>query len=632
MNVTRSAELELRAVLDAAVDAVVIIDDEGLIESFSRAAEELFGYSAAEVIGRNVSLLMPEPYRSAHDGYIDNYQRTGQRKVIGIGREVVAQRHDGSRFPISLSVGQIQSLPRPRYVGFIHDISARVAQTEALRQARDQAQSYLDLAGVMLLALDAEGRIALINRKGAEILGWPEEELVGRDWFSACVPEEMQQEVRRNFVDSQSGIRSGGATATHEIISRQGQRRLIAWRNVMLRDAQGKSSGTLSSGEDITEQHAAQVALHKSERLLRQAHALAGLANFESRLPSGDAYWSDEMFRMVARDPALGPPTLAEFTDRYVDAGDRDRFTRKWQDVELQGGSIDLEYRLIPESGPTKVVHSLAQAILEADGSLRVSGMLHDITERHRIADEMRQAQERLTQFARLSTMGEMAAGLAHEINQPLTAITTFSQALTRLMARPGGADPGDVSDALEQIAAQALRAGEIIRRLRDFVKNREVHQETLDIRQLVEETLTFAEPDARLSNTRIRLEFTPNLPPVTCDRVHIQQVLLNLVRNAIDATNEANPALREIELIACLTPAGEIEISVSDHGPGISPLVAESLGHPFFTTKATGTGLGIAISRSILRAHGGQFGHRPTPEGGATVFFTLPTETAGIP
>ncbi len=618
-----AAELELRAVLDAAVDAIIVIDARGRIETFSRAAEQLFGYEAAEVVGRNVSMLMPDPYRSKHDQYIGNYLRTGEERIIGRGREVVACRRDGSCFPISLAVGRIESEPEPRFVGFIHDISARVQAVEELRRARDRAQSYLDLAEVMLLALDARGHISLINRKGAEMLGWREDELVGRDWFETCIPPDIRDGLRQRFDDRISG-KALSASTENEVLTRDGHRRLIAWRTVQLGKG-GPFEGTLSSGEDVTEQRAALAALHKSERLLRQAQALAGLGNYEAWVPDGEVNWSDEMYRILGRDPERGPPGAEEFLVRYVDPGDKDRFRRRWQEVSANGGIFDMEFHAVRDDGEQLVVHAAASVVRRPDGTLHVTGTLHDITERHSAVEEMRQAQERLTQFARLSTMGEMAAGLAHEINQPLTAITTFSQALQRLVRAAEEPDKEEVTDVLEQIASQALRAGEIIRRLRGFVRTREVRQEAVATLHLIEETLAFADPDARLSNIVVRLNVPDSLPPIHCDPIQIQQVLLNLVRNAIDATNETDTGQREIAVAARVVGDGDVEVSVSDHGPGISREVAVQLGNPFFTTKDSGTGLGIAISRSILRAHGGQFGHRPTPGGGATVFFTLP-------
>jgi len=622
---TSIAELELRAVLDAAVDAVIIIDANGQIETFSRGAEKLFGYTSQEVLGRNVSILMPEPFRSQHDGYIGHHVRTGERRIIGKGREVVAQRRDGSLFPVALAVGRIEGLDPPRFVGFIHDITDRKRVVEALRRERDRAQTYLDLAEVMLLALDSSGTISLVNRKGCEILGWPEDELVGRNWFDICLPDGLRDEVKAMFARFFDGTASPAHYAEHEVVTRSGEHKLIAWRSVTLRDERGLVSGTLSSGEDVTEQRRALGALRKSEQLLRDAQSIANLGNYETTIPGGHAFWSSQLYTILGLDPAAGPLSVEDYLDRCVHPDDRQRFLQAWDLASRGAGTFDLEYRIVRPDGSLRHVHSIARITHDGEGRAQVVGTLHDITDRKLAEEEVRQTQDRLTQFSRLSTMGEMAAGLAHEINQPLTAIANYAQALQRLLAAPTEVEQDDLDLALGQISAQALRAGEVIRRLRSFVKNREAKTEIMDPARLLAELMVFAEPDARLADIRIRVEPADGLPRVACDPVQIQQVLLNLIRNAIDATIEAGAAGREIVLRARLDERGDIEIGVEDRGKGIPDEVAVNLGNPFFTTKATGTGLGIAISRSILRAHGGRLAHRPTPGGGATVFFTLP-------
>jgi two-component system sensor kinase FixL len=236
--------------------------------------------------------------------------------------------------------------------------------------------------------------------------------------------------------------------------------------------------------------------------------------------------------------------------------------------------------------------------------------------------------QERLTHFSRLSTMGEMAAGLAHEINQPLSAIATYAQACQRLIRQPDH-EIEDVLAALEQINAQALRAGEVIRRLRNFVKNREVKREPVDCARLLEDLSTLAETDARLHNIRLRLECEEPLPMVYADPIQLQQVILNLVRNAIDAMDEAPEDRREVVLTTRMATDGEVEVTVADRGTGLAPEATEHLFNPFFTTKASGTGLGLAISRSIVRAHGGRLWHTPNDDCGVRFHFTLPVSPA---
>jgi signal transduction histidine kinase len=189
--------------------------------------------------------------------------------------------------------------------------------------------------------------------------------------------------------------------------------------------------------------------------------------------------------------------------------------------------------------------------------------------------------------------------------------------------------DDADVLEALEQISAQALRAGEVIRRLRNFVKNREVKREPVDCNRLLDDLRTLAETDARLHNVRLRIDAATGLPTVYADPIQLQQVVLNLVRNAIDAMSEMPESRREVVLSTVMRPEGEIEIIVADRGSGLAPEAAEHLFNPFFTTKSGGTGLGLAISRSIVRAHGGRLWHTPNEGSGARFHFTLPASPA---
>jgi PAS domain S-box-containing protein len=628
---TPSQELaaELKALLDAAVDGVIVIDHLGRITTFNASAERLFGYSSAEILGQHINALMPEPYRSGHDAYMHNYERTGKARIIGIGREVAAQRRDGTVFPAALAVGEVPGSDPKRYVGFIHDVSARKAATDALRRERDRAQSYLDLAEVMLVALDASGFITLINRKGCEILGYTESELVGRDWYDQCIADPHRDAARASH---RSALESGGDPEYTEdqVVTRDGGTKLIAWRTTRVHDEQGRVVGLLSSGEDVTDQRRAEAALKRSEQLLRSAQAIARLGNFEIRLPGSTAFWSQQVFEITGLEPDAEPMSPDAFAARCVHPDDRERFQREWLRGIADIGKLDLEYRIVRPDGEPRDVHMLAQILPSNDAqSLVVTGTLHDITERKAAEEEARQGQERLTHVARLSTMGEMATGLAHEINQPLTAIATYAQAAVRLMDGPGGADPTDLREALVQITAQALRAGEVIRRLRNFVKNRTAHTETLDINRLIEDLSVLAEPDARASDVRLTLELAPDLPFVGADPVQIQQVLLNLVRNGIDAVLETKGTPREI-IVRTGRDGPDVEVAVIDRAGGIPDEVALHLFNPFYTTKASGTGLGLAISRSIIRAHRGKLGHRPTPGGGTTFHFSLPPLPGG--
>jgi len=225
--------------------------------------------------------------------------------------------------------------------------------------------------------------------------------------------------------------------------------------------------------------------------------------------------------------------------------------------------------------------------------------------------------------------MGEMAAGIAHELNQPLTAIASYAQACDWLLAR-GTTDTTELRDALQQITAQGLRAGEIIRRLRNLVRGPDTERVLASANELIEELRGLALTDARVHNARLQLDLTPGLPLLLVNRVEIQQVVLNLLRNAIEALESVPPERRDIILRTAATSEDTVEITVTDTGPGVDPGIIDRLFTPFVTTKPAGAGLGLAISRSIVEAHKGTLRYRPESAGGASFVLRLPHAQGG--
>jgi two-component system sensor kinase FixL len=359
-------EAHLASILDTVPDAMIVIGEDGIVQSFSSAAERLFGYSAAEVIGKNVKMLMPSPYRENHDDYLRRYMRTGERRIIGIGRVVVGERKDGSTFPMELAVGEMRSSDRHFFTGFIRDITQR----------------------------------------------------------------------------------------------------------------------------------------QKSEARLQ----------------------------------------------------------------ELQ----------------SELVH-----------------------------------------VSRLTAMGQMASALAHELNQPLLAIVGYMKGSRRLL-ESGAADRSDsLRDAMDKAGDQALRAGQIIRRLREFVGRGDSERRVESVKKLIEEASALALVGTKDQGVRVRFQFDPAVDLVLVDKVQIQQVLLNLLRNAV----EAMQASQRRELVIS-TAAGDddnmVAVSVADTGSGIAQDLMAQLFQPFVTNKRHGMGVGLSICRTIVEAHGGQITVEPNPDGGTTFRFTV--------
>jgi two-component system sensor kinase FixL len=354
---------KLSNIIDTATDGIISIDQNGIVQSFSQAAERHFGYPADEVIGQNIKVLMPEYYRERHDGYLERYRSTGDRRIIGIGRIVSGQRKDGTIFPMELSVGE----------------------------------------------------------------------------------------------------------------ARVGQQRVF-------------------------------------------------------------------------------------------------------------------------------------------------TGFVRDISERQKTEQRLHEIQEELFHVARLNAMGELASALAHELNQPLTAIKNYAQAGSIMIKKEGGQK--ELPGILEKTIEQAGRAGDIIKKLRALVTTKKIAAEFHDIHQIIEEASALALIGGKEDGIKTTIVRNRMIPPVLVDRIQIQQVLINLIRNALDAMR--GYARRDL-IIEPRERNGSVEVRVCDTGPGISPDIAANLFKPFMTTKDTGMGVGLSISRSIAQAHGGELTYEPNPAGGAVFVLTLP-------
>jgi two-component system, LuxR family, sensor kinase FixL len=231
---------------------------------------------------------------------------------------------------------------------------------------------------------------------------------------------------------------------------------------------------------------------------------------------------------------------------------------------------------------------------------------------------------ERLLHVARLATVGEMSSGIAHELNQPLCAMANYAQACDRLLAMPDP-DIGEVRDSLQAIVSQALRAGEVIRRLRRLARPEQARPQLIDVNPVIMELTDLIQSDAKHNAVRYRFEAGLGLPRVLIDRPQIQQLVLNLVRNSIEALAEMPPESREVIVRTTRNTNGDVEVGVSDHGPGISASIVPYLFTPFCTSKTAGTGLGLAMSRTIASANGGRLAYQPNLPCGACFTLTLP-------
>jgi C4-dicarboxylate-specific signal transduction histidine kinase len=265
------------------------------------------------------------------------------------------------------------------------------------------------------------------------------------------------------------------------------------------------------------------------------------------------------------------------------------------------------------------------RAVRDANGQIvEFQGVGRDITELKRAEAEAKERREQVTHLTRVGILGELSSALAHELNQPLTAILSNAQAGQRILAREP-VDLAEMREILGDIVAADTRAGEVIRRLRALLQRGEARRQPLDINEVVAETLELAHSEVIARHITVATSMTPGLPRISGDRIQLQQVLLNLIVNACEAMNGTLPSERSLSLSTAMDGDGSAMIAVADRGHGLSTEVAARLFEPFYTTKAVGLGLGLSISRSIIAAHGGRLWAVNNPDGGSTFYAVLP-------
>jgi two-component system sensor kinase FixL len=264
---------------------------------------------------------------------------------------------------------------------------------------------------------------------------------------------------------------------------------------------------------------------------------------------------------------------------------------------------------------------------MQSGGVLYFTGFVRDLTEHQETQARLQELQSELVHISRLSAMGEMASALAHELNQPLAAISNYMKGSRRLLADSTDPNAPKIESAMDRAAEQAIRAGQIIRRLRDFVSRGESEKRVESLSKLIEEAGALGLTGAREQNIQLRFNLNPDFDLVLVDRVQIQQVLVNLFRNALEAMSQSS----QRELIVSNAEVGDemLEVAVSDTGSGFHDDVKSHLFQTFFTTKETGMGVGLSISRSIIEGHGGRMWAETNASGGATFRFTLPTASS---
>ncbi|WP_152090645.1 PAS domain-containing sensor histidine kinase [Azospira sp. I09] len=503
-----------------------------------------------------------------------------------------------------------------------HDITDRKTAEQALTDEYAFRKAMEESVSTGLRAIDMEGRIIYVNPAFCRMLGWSEAELLGLKPPFPYWPPEHARQLATNIELTLAG-QAPAKGFEQRVMRKNGERMDVRFYISPLIDANGKQTGWMGAMTDITEPKRVRGELERS-----QERFMAVLDGLDSAVYVADAKSDEILFGNRAFKSIFG-----------FDAVGRNC----WEVTEAcrpPVGAFDCDLRLLsPEVLPRQlfdgeVQNSLSgrwyhlhdRAIRWVDGRVVRVQIGTDITERKQIEEVNLQQQKRLEQTSRLITMGEMASSLAHELNQPLAAIANYCMGCVKRM-KGGAAKPEELLGAMEKASFQAERAGKIIRRMREFVKKSEPNRGQVLLGDIVEEALGFAEIEARKLGVNICVDLPPDLPPLFADRIMIEQVLLNLVKNGIEAMRDTLPAERRLTVSATLPDNHSLEVAVADRGHGLGSTTAEELFAPFYTTKPEGMGMGLPICRSIIEYHKGRLWADANPGGGTVFRFTLPLE-----
>jgi PAS domain S-box-containing protein len=394
-------------------------------------------------------------------------------------------------------------------------------------------------------------------------------------------------------------------------------------------NAQGEVVEFIGTTVDITERKQADETLRRSEAYLSESQRLTHTGSFAGDATTQPLYWSEELYRIFGFDPRHGLPGRDQPLER-IHPEDLPDFVQAFDRVIRQKVDAELEYRLLLPDGTLKYVQGIGHPVLNANGDLvEIVGTVIDITERKRSEQErakLYQLEADLSHMNRVSVMGELTASIAHEVNQPLSGVVSNASACLRWLA----ADTPNVEEAKEtarRIVRDGKRAAEIIARIRALTKRTAEHRERLDLSETIQEVLPLVGDEAKKRSVIIHTCFAETIFPVTGDRVQLQQVLLNLVMNGMEAMSTITDRPRELLITSRNADQDFAEVTIHDSGIGLDPDKSARVFDAFYTTKPTGMGMGLSISRSIIHAHGGRLWATPNDGPGTTFHFTLPRE-----
>jgi PAS domain S-box-containing protein len=509
-----------------------------------------------------------------------------------------------------------------------NDTARRLRDLYAVLQSNeDRLRLIIDTIPAHVWSTGPDGNVDFINQRWLESTGLSVEDRLGWNWGSVVHPDDLTR-----FVDEWHAALAGGEPMECEARLRQADGRYRWWliRTVPLRNELGNIVKWYGTGIEIEDRKQAEDALRQSQAYLSEAQRLSSTGSFGWTISTGEIRWSAETFRIFQYDRTT-KPTL-ELIFQRIHPEDALLVKQIVARVSQDGKDLDFEHRLLMPDGSVKYVHVVARGERDESGELDFVGALMDVTavkeaerKTKRAEEALRQAQADLAHVNRVTTMGELTASLAHEVSQPLSAIVANGHACLRwLSAHPPNLPKAH--EAAERIVRDGQDAGEIVRRVRALFKRAPGDKVALDLNAVIGEVLHLLRGDTEKMGIIVETDLDKKLPHVVADRIQLQQVVLNLVLNGIEAMDQVVDRQKKIFIRSARENSDAAVVEIRDHGTGFEN--PERAFEAFFTTKEKGMGMGLAICRSIIEAHHGRLWVAPGQGPGATVCFTIPLQS----
>jgi len=616
----RGSEARKAAILNSAIDCIVTIDHEGRIIEFNPAAESTFGYRRDEVIGRQLAdIIIPLSLREKHRRGLARYLATGETQLLGKRVELTAVRADGREIPVELAITRIPLDGPPCFTGYLRDITER-----RISEGRWKRMFENSAIGIALTTLD--GRFEATNSAYRRLCGYTEEELLKMNFLDITVPD-----LRAHNWALVTKLLEGECDQFNiEKQYRHKDGHLIWVRNnvSLIPGADGVPGYIMAIVEDITDRKHAEEKLRGSEAFLAESQHLSRTGSFSWRVATDDITWSEQLYRIFGFEQ--GVQVTLDLISTRVHPEDLLLFNDMIGRARSVVSDFDYEHRLLMPDHSVKYLHLIAHGTRDKENVWEYIGAVQDVTQRRSSELALAKARLELSHVAKVTSLGVLTASIAHEVNQPLSGIITNASTCLRML----GADPPNINGAREtarRMIRDGNRASEVITRLRALFSKKDTAIESVDLNEATREVIALSMSELQRNRVILRLELADDLPLITGDRVQLQQVILNLLRNASDAMTAIDDRPRRLAIRTRRDEDDHVRLTVQDAGVGFDPQAMDKVFEAFYTTKNDGMGIGLSVSRSIIESHHGRIWATLNDGPGATFSFSIPREPAGF-